>query len=115
MNAYLNLYKYRLDRSKTVRHWRTSFVEYRGTAELLRVLAHFIPFGLSLDLLYLCGDDPAVYRTVREIVSDKEPGRTEVGQNTAKEILLQSILQSNAFVGEESDIVIHQLHSYTMI
>ena len=88
MNAYLNLYKYRLDRSKTVRHWRTSFVEYRGTAELLRVLAHFIPFGLSLDLLYLCGDDPAVYRTVREIVSDKEPGRTEVGQNTAKEILL---------------------------
>ena len=88
MNAYLNLYKYRLDRSKTVRHWRTSFVEYRGTAELLRVLAHFIPFGLSLDLLYLCGDDPAVYRTVREIVSDKEPGQTEVGQNTAKEILL---------------------------
>ena len=88
MNAYLNLYKYRLDRSKTVRHWRTTFAEYRGTAELLRVLAHFIPFGLSLDLLYLCGDDPAVYRTVREIISDTEPGRTEVGQNTAKEILL---------------------------
>lgn len=87
MNACLNLYKYKLDRSKTVRHWRTRFVQYRGSAELLRVLAHFIPFGLSLDLLYLCGDEPSVYRTVREIISDTEPGRTEVDQKAANEIL----------------------------
>ena len=87
MNAYLNLYKYRLDRSKTVRLWRTAFAECRGTAELLRVLAHFVPFGLSLDLLYLCGDNPTVYRTVREIISDTEAGRIEVGQSTANEIL----------------------------
>lgn len=87
LNACLNLYKYKLDRSRTVRSWRISFVEYRGTAELLRVLAHFVPFGLTLDLQNLCGDDPAVYKTVREVTCDRESGRTEVDQKTAKEIL----------------------------
>lgn len=88
MNAFLNLYKYRLDKSRTARRWQTSFVQYRGVAELLRVLIHSIPFGVNLDLRKLCAEDPAVFRTVRETAWDDRPGTVHSGRESAQEILL---------------------------
>lgn len=88
MNACLTLYKYRLDRSRTARRWQTTFVQYRGVAELLRVLIHFIPFGINLDLRKLCSEDPAVFRTVRETAWDDRQGTVHAGRESAQEILL---------------------------
>ena len=87
MNAYLNLYKYRLDNSRTVKGWQTSFVQCRGIAELLRVLLHFVPFGIGLDLRNLCSEDPVIYHTIRKITFDNLPGTTDVDQKSAKEVL----------------------------
>ena len=87
MNAYLNLYKYRLDNSRTVKGWQTSFVQCRGIAELLRVLLHFVPFGIGLDLRNLCAEDPVIYHTIRKITFDNLPGTTDVDQKSAKEVL----------------------------
>lgn len=104
MNAFLLLYKYRLDKSRLVRRWQTSFVQDRGIAELLRVIIHFIPFGVGLDVRALCADDPAIYRTVREITSCDRPGTTDVGPLSAKEVLthLKEMLEDQLAYHEAS-------------
>lgn len=78
IHGLLNLYVYILSRSAAIRQWHHSFVESRYIAEILRVLLHFVPFGVNINLRKLCGSHPDVYVTVRRILEQEEPAVQKV-------------------------------------
>lgn len=80
IHGMLNLYVYRLSKSQTIYHWQSDFVKNRYMAELLRVLIHFKPYGVELDLRKLCGDDRKIYNAVKHLADEEEPLKQEVNQ-----------------------------------
>ncbi|MCR4740994.1 MAG: hypothetical protein K5886_12150 [Lachnospiraceae bacterium] len=61
LHACINIYAYRLSKSKRVQEWQEGFIKARQTAEILRVLLHFKPYGIELDLRRLCPEDSELY------------------------------------------------------
>lgn len=86
-HALLNLYVYVLSRSKSVRSWHLGFLKDRFLAEVLRVLTHFMPFGVGLDLRRLCGANAGVYALARKIVRGVEPCSVHLDQVAARELV----------------------------
>ncbi|MCR5735438.1 MAG: hypothetical protein K6G22_12605 [Lachnospiraceae bacterium] len=82
MHACINLYAYRLSKSKIVQGWQSNFIEARQTAEILRVFLHFKPYGVELDLKKLCPDDSTLYVKLKHIDDDLEDHTLRY--NTAK-------------------------------
>lgn len=87
IHGFLNLYVYVLSRSATIRQWHQNFVESRYIAEILRVLVHFVPFGVNIDLRKLCGSRRDVYVTVRRILEQEEPAVQNVDRNSVTAML----------------------------
>lgn len=81
LHGLLNLYVYILSRNATIRQWHYNFVESRYIAEILRVLVHFAPFGISINLRKLCGSHRDVYLTVRRILEQEEPAVQKVDRS----------------------------------
>ena len=54
---------------------------------MLRVMIHFVPFGIHPDLRKLCGDHQELYVSLRRIVWEVEPddGYQELSETNAKE------------------------------
>lgn len=76
--ALLNLYVFYLSKNKTIRSWHQGFLRDRYVAELLRVLVHFVPFGVQLDLHKLCVFEADGYAAVRTKIGDEQvPPPTE--------------------------------------
>lgn len=50
VHALLNLYVYRLSKSRTIQAWHKSFIDNRFIAEALRIIIHFTPFGMPVSL-----------------------------------------------------------------
>lgn len=72
IHGMLNLYVYMLSKSEHIKTYHKEFVNNRYIAEILRVLVHFEPYGISLNLKKLCGNDNRVYRTVKNAVDNEE-------------------------------------------
>lgn len=87
IHGLLNLYVYLLSRSELLKEWHRSFINNRYIAEVLRVLIHFAPFGVHLDLRKLCGSNQKVYATIRCIMDETEPKQTTVNRETADQLL----------------------------
>lgn len=87
IHGFLNLYVYVLSRSATIRQWHYNFVENRYIAEILRVLVHFVPFGVNINLRKLCGSRKDVYVTVRRILEQEETAVQNVDRNSVTAML----------------------------
>lgn len=112
MHGYLNLYVYLLSKSKRVENWRRDFVDNRYIAELLRVLIHFAPYGVALNLRKLCAGDREVYMRVKHLLDEAEPGEQRLDRRNVlyvlqhtKEMLEDQIAYHEASVGRYKNIV----------
>ncbi|MCM1326412.1 MAG: hypothetical protein NC094_03440 [Bacteroidales bacterium] len=76
----LNYYSYRLSKSPQVRRWQEAYINNRYVAEIFRILIHFMPYGIELDLRKLCGDDRKLYMAVRHLADEKEPAEVKLDQ-----------------------------------
>lgn len=112
IHGLLNLYVYILSRSATIRHWHHNFVESRYIAEILRVLLHFVPFGININLRKLCGSHKDVHVTVRRILEQEVPAVQQVDRRGvtamlthARELLEEQISYHTASSRRYSKIV----------
>ncbi len=85
--AALNLYVYRLSKNPFVTDWRRQFLDSRYVAEMLRVLIHFTPYGISMDLRKLSGGDESICATVRDIIDENEKSSIELDKGRVRGIL----------------------------
>lgn len=112
VHGYLNLYVYLLSKSKRVERWQREFVNNRYIAELLRVLIHFAPYGVMLDLRKLCAGDGNTYMRIRHLTDDVEPREQRLdGRNVhyvlqhVKEMLEDQMAYHEVSIGRYKNIV----------
>ncbi len=87
IHGCLNLYTYRLSKSKRIYSWQKDFAGDRYMAEVLRVLIHFQPYGVELNLRKLCAGDRKMYMTIKHLTDDTEPAEQNVDRKTVSYIL----------------------------
>lgn len=83
----LNLYTYRMSRSASIYRWQKNFVYDRYVAEILRVLIHFAPYGVELNLRKLCDKDRKMYMTIKHLTDDVEPAEQTLDRKVVLSIL----------------------------
>ncbi|MCR5089592.1 MAG: hypothetical protein K6C08_08780, partial [Oscillospiraceae bacterium] len=86
--AVINLYVFSLSRNKTIKAWHQGFLRDRYIAELLRVVLHFAPFGVLLDLRKLCGDRKEICTAVRHLCAAEDSGIERLDKENSEQILL---------------------------
>ena len=74
IHGFLNLYVFLLSRSAKIQACQNGMIENRQMAELLRIVIHFIPFGIYPDLRRLCGEDRRLYARIRMVIGEAESG-----------------------------------------
>ncbi|MBR5552915.1 MAG: hypothetical protein IKV98_03595 [Clostridia bacterium] len=82
----LNVYVYILSKSDTLNRWRKVSADSRFVAEVLRVMIHFEPYGIKLNLKKLCGGNNRIYKTVKKVADSDES--YEIDRKTVKQLLL---------------------------
>lgn len=85
IHGLVNLYVYYLSESKTVKKWQDTFVNSRFVAEILRVIIHFEPYGISINLRKLAGSNDTVFRTVKNVTDNN--GSYAINEESSKKIL----------------------------
>ncbi|MBR5534847.1 MAG: hypothetical protein IKU62_08385 [Ruminiclostridium sp.] len=98
IHGLINLYVYILSRSNTIDQWHKGFLNSRQTAEILRVLLHFAPYGIHLDLRKLCGGNQKVYLTIRRIMDTQAYPAQNLSPQTKQQMLLhiQEMIEDQA-------------------
>ena len=86
-HGLLTLYLFRVQRSAAVLSWQNGFLRNRSIAELLRVLIHFAPFSIDLDLRRLSGGDRETFITIRRIADVARRGVRQVERGDMDEAL----------------------------
>lgn len=84
-HGLLNLYVFLLSKSKRVKTYRENMIDNRKMAETIRVLIHFVPFGIDPDLRRLCGGDLKLYASVRRIIRESCPKIDKVSKDNSLE------------------------------
>lgn len=87
IHGLLNLYVHILSQKESIKSWHRNFLDNRHIAEVLRVLVHFVPYGISLNLRKLCGGNPRLYMTVRHLAEDAGDGPREVNHRNIGHLL----------------------------
>ena len=90
VHAFVNLYVIMLSRSKKIKKWQENSANSRYVSEIIRVLIHFEPYGVSLNLKKLCGGNNSIYRTIRNISDNVE---SHVVDRSAAEKLLAHLYE----------------------
>lgn len=72
IHACINLYAYKLSGSSIVAAQQKKFTVNRYTAEMLRVMVHFLPYGTFIDLRKLCAYDRKLFVKFLHIADDEE-------------------------------------------
>lgn len=87
IHGLLNLYVYFLSRSNIIHEWHRDFIDNRYMAEFLRVLLHFLPYGVSLNVRKLCGENKETYMGLRRIMDNTEPAVQEINKQSISAML----------------------------
>ena len=87
IHGCLNFYAYRMSRSASIYRWQRDFVHNRYVAEILRVLIHFAPYGVQLNLRKLCDKDRKMYMTIKHLSDDVEPAELNLDRKSVLLIL----------------------------
>ena len=73
IHGFLNLYVFLLSKSARIKSYQRGMIVNRQLAEMLRILIHFVPFGIYPEVRRLCGENQALYAILRQIVLESEP------------------------------------------
>lgn len=73
IHGLLNLYVYFLSKDSTVKEDHTAFLQNRYVAEVLRVLIHFVPYGVYPDLRGMCAGSDKTRAALQNIILGEEP------------------------------------------
>ena len=84
-HGLLNLYVFLLSKSRSVKRSQDQMLNNRRVAEMLRVLIHFVPFGIRLDLRKLCAGDQKLYVGLRRTIQEASPTTVEVSRENSVE------------------------------
>lgn len=87
IHGMLNLYVYLLSRDKLVKSWHKGYIDNRNFAEMYRVLIHFLPYGMSLNIRSLCSKRPEMYASVHRVVGELQPASFVLNASEAREML----------------------------
>ena len=87
ISALINLYVFLLSRSKVVQSYHHAMVHNRRMAELLRVVIHFAPFGVNLDIRKLSGKDFCLGAAVRRMIGEAKAPSREITREGAAQAL----------------------------
>lgn len=87
IHGLLNLYVYTLSRNDTIKQWHRGFLDDRYVAEMLRVLIHFAPYGVHLNLRKLSAGNENIYMMVRRMTEETEPENQEINKRSAAQLL----------------------------
>ncbi len=86
IHGFLNLYVYRLSKSRQIKYLQKEFLNNRHTTEALRILIHFAPYGVDLDLRHFFAKDSQLYRNIRHLTDHVEAKEQHLDQKTASYI-----------------------------
>lgn len=87
IHGCLNLYVYQLSKSQRVCRWQKDFVNDRYMAEIFRVLIHFLPYGVDLDLRRICVGDRKTCMKIKHLTDHIEPVEWDLNRKTITYIL----------------------------
>lgn len=87
IHGCLNLYAFRMSKNTSIYQWQRDFVYDRYVAEILRVLIHFAPYGVELNLRKLCDKDRKMYMTIKHLTDDMEPAEQTLDRKVVFSIL----------------------------
>ncbi len=87
IHGLLNLYVFRLSRSRKVVSWQRTFVKDRFRAEVLRIMIHFRPYGVDVDLRKLCSGDLKLYNDLKHLTDGDEAAEQTVDQGSVRCVL----------------------------
>lgn len=73
IHGLLNLYVYLLSENKVVKAKHRAFLQNRYIAEILRVLIHFVPYGIYPDLRGMCGGSEETRAAIQQMILGAEP------------------------------------------
>lgn len=66
MNATMLYYTYKMSEDSVLKYWHSRYVNSRMLAESYRVLMHFQPYGVSVDIKKICGKNTYVLAILRD-------------------------------------------------
>ncbi len=66
LNAIMLYYTYKMSENSVLKYWHNRYVNSRMLAESYRVLMHFRPYGVSVDIKKICGKNSYVLATLRD-------------------------------------------------
>lgn len=87
IHGALNLYTYRLSQNRQVQKWQKDYTNNRYIAEMLRLLIHFIPYGVSLNVQKLCGQNKELCAQLKHLTDDIEPEQESLDRGKVQHIL----------------------------
>ncbi|MCR4656893.1 MAG: hypothetical protein K5770_11780 [Lachnospiraceae bacterium] len=70
LHAIVNLIVFNLSKSEGIERIRRGYIDNRFIAELLRILIHFSPYGISLDLNRFCAGDKKLACYIKHSLDD---------------------------------------------
>lgn len=112
VHGFMNFYVYRLSKSKRIGQWQKEFLYDRYVAEMLRVLIHFLPYGVELNFRKLCAREPKTYMFLKHLTDDVQPkelnlnrGRIHCLLRHAEEMLQEQMAYHEASIKRYENIV----------
>ena len=87
IHGALNLYTYRLSQNRQVQKWQKDYANNRYIAEMLRLLIHFVPYGVSLNVQKLCGQNKELCAQIKHLADDIEPEQVSLDREKVQHIL----------------------------
>lgn len=87
MHGLSKLYVYILSKDDRIKRSHSKFINTRYTAEMLRVLIHFVPYGISVNLRKLSRGNQNVYATIRNFINEADCGSLEINKENIDVIL----------------------------
>lgn len=114
IHGAINLYTYRLSKNQQVQQWQRDYTTNRYVAEILRILVHFIPYGVSLDIQKLCGQNKELCSYLKHLTDEVEAKQQKLEKKNihcvlsrTKEMLDDQIAYHEASVNRYEKIVNH--------
>lgn len=87
VHGFVNFYVYRLSKNRHIEQWQKEFIYDRYLAEMLRVLTHFLPYGVELNIRKLCGRESEAYMHLKHLVDDVQPKEQNLDRRKIRCIL----------------------------
>lgn len=114
IHGALNLYTYRLSKNQQIQQWQKDYTMNRYVAEILRIFIHFIPYGVSLDIQKLCGQNKELCSYLKHLTDDAEIKEQKLDRKKVqcilkhtKEMIEDQIAYHEASVSRYEKIVNH--------